>query len=288
MATKTKKAQSKYESVDAAAKQAADGAQSVIIEQPKEFLVALEIGEITPLIQNCFNQKSLEDMLRKHMGLTVTREKKVPRQCIERAKIINTKGQVCMPSTAFKKGMITARSLVKGITKTALQTQVYIKGNSIPIHYSEMVPRMDMVRTSGMSHTPDVRFRPEFRGWTARLAITFPDGFKVQSIVDLLNRAGSVGIGEWRPEKNGVFGRYRIIRQITDHKEIAEVISECEPLVQPLVIPEWAMDAEIDDEALRKVAYAEEHGSTEDEDPAPENDGIEHEVPPEKLDAEVA
>jgi hypothetical protein len=277
----------KYEKVNEQVKTAAASAQSVVIEQPQRMLVSLEITGVTPLIQNCFNQKVLEDMLRKHMGFNVTREKKIPRQCIERAKILNTKGIICMPVTAFKKSMLTARALVKGLSKTQLQTQVYIVGNSVPIQYREMVNRMDMVRTSGMGHMPDIRFRPEFRDWKARLVIQFPDNLKVQSLVDLLNRAGDVGIGEWRPERNGIFGRYAVTRHISDRKEIAEVMSECEPLVTPLVIPEWALDCEIDEKVLRKVAYSEEHGADDEDEADPSNANGEHEVPTDELDREV-
>jgi hypothetical protein len=261
----TKSPKSKFAQVDGAAKAAGDSAQSFIIEQPKRALLAFEITFDTPVIQNCFNQKALEDMLRKHMGLTVIREKKVPRDCIERAKVKNVEGSICTPTTAYKKGMLTARSLVKGITRTQLQTQVFVCGNSVPLVYKEMVPRMDMVRTSGIQRTPDIRFRPEFRECTARLVIEYPPfDFKGQTVIDLLNRAGSVGVGEWRPEKNGIYGRYHVSRLINEKKEIDEILKLCAPLVQPLIIPEWAMDAEIDTEMLRKIAYAEEHAEDDE------------------------
>lgn len=286
MATKkatTKTATTKYAKVNDAAKDVADTAQSIIIEQPTRALLGLEIGFETPVIQNCFAQKTLEDMLRKHMGLTVVREKKVPRECIERAKVKNTEGVICVPSTAFKKGMITARTLVKGISKTQLQTQIFVKGNAIPLNYEEQVHRMDLVRTAGINRQPDIRFRPEYRGCSARLVIEYPPGdFKVQSIVDLLNRAGSVGVGEWRPEKNGIYGRYYVKRHIDTQAEINEVLTECSPLVQPLIIPEWAMDAEVDEKLLRKVAYGEK------DEEQPDSPVETRELNEDELDEEVA
>ena len=56
----------------------------------------------------------------------------------------------------------------------------------------------------------------------------------MQTVVDLLGRAGRVGVGEWRPEKDGTFGTYNVVRHITDPKEIAEVRKQCAPaLVAP-------------------------------------------------------
>jgi len=231
---------------------------SDVIEQPKQLSICLEVDGTNPLIQNCFNQKVIEEMLRKHMGLSVQREKKVPADCIERAITRNTVEQVCLPPTAFKKGMLTAAGQVKGLKKTALRVSLFVEGGSIPITYSRMVPRMDMVRTSGMGRTPDVRFRPAFEDWKARLIILFGDTIPPQTVVDLLNRAGNVGVGEWRPEKDGTFGTYVVSRAISDPKEIAEVRTICRPQVKPLVIPEWAMNVELSDEILQKIATANE------------------------------
>lgn len=235
-----------------------------VIEQRKILSVALEIEGTAPLIQNCFNQKAIEQMLRKHMGLSVQKEKKVPAECVERAIIRNTDGVVCVPSTAFKKAMLTASTQVKGLKKTALRSALFVEGGAIPISYSRMTPRMDMVRTSGIGRVPDVRFRPSFEDWKARLIILFPESMPPETVVDLLNRAGNVGVGEWRPEKDGNYGTFAVARSVTDPKEVAEIRRICRPQVQPLVIPDWAMNVEISDELLKKIAGGEEEADETD------------------------
>jgi hypothetical protein len=239
-------------------------ASSAAIKQPETRSVGIEIEGTAPLIQNCFSQKSIEQMLRKHMGMTVEREVKKPREVIEAATIRNVKGVVCMPPTAFKKAMLTAAGSIKTLKKTQLRTQLFVEGNAIPITFEgAMVPRMDMVRTSGMARTPDVRFRPSFEGWKARLLIEFGDMLSVQTVVDLLNRAGSVGVGEWRPEKDGTNGTFRTIRILNDAKEVAEVRDICTPqLVRP-TIPEWALDMDIDPEILKRVFDGERASGTD-------------------------
>jgi hypothetical protein len=117
-----------------------------------------------------------------------------------------------------------------------------------------------MVRTSGPGRTPDVRFRPSFEGWRARLIIEFSDTIDVQSVVDLLNRAGRVGVGEWRPEKDGTNGTFIVSRHISNPKEIATVRDECSVPLVKLVIPEWALNAEMSPEILAKIADGGQEG----------------------------
>lgn len=229
---------------------------AISIEQPKVHSVALEVTGDSPLIQNAFSQKTIEQMLRKHMGFNVQKENKVPRQCVEDATIRNLKKEVCIPTVAFKNAMLTASMQIKGMMKTRLRPILYVEGQSIPVVFDKMTPRMDMVRTAtGM---PDVRFRPMFENWSARIVLQFADILPVQTVVDLLNRSGRVGVGEWRPEKNGVFGTYRVTRHISDAKEIAEVRDiSATPLI-PLVIPPWAMDQEISEELMDRIAQGQE------------------------------
>ena len=227
---------------------------SDIIKQPQTQLVALEIQGTASLIQNCFSQKSVEQMLRKHMGISVQREAKKPREVLEAATIRNVKGRVCIPPTAFKKAMLTAAVQVKGLKKTQLRTLLFVEGKSVPITFEEMIPRMDITRTSGMARTPDVRFRPEFTNWKARLVIRFGDVINATTVVDLLQRAGQVGVGEWRPEKDGTFGTFEVVRSIDKTKEVAEIRDECGVALVSLKIPEWALDADIDPALLDRIA----------------------------------
>jgi hypothetical protein len=239
-----------------AATQLSEGIKDVVIAQPRVLSVALEIAGTAELIQNNFSQKAIEQMLRKHMGFSVQKENKKPREVIENATIYNLDMRVCIPPVAFKSAMLTASTQLKALKKTQLRTALFVEGASVPITYEECIPRMDMVRTSGMTRTPDVRFRPSFTGWKARMIIQFSDSLSVQTVVDLLQRAGTVGVGEWRPEKNGTFGTFRISRHIVDPKEVAMVRKECSvALVRPR-IPDWALDANIDPTVLAK-AFAE-------------------------------
>lgn len=227
--------------------------QSLVIEQPSIMSIGIEVEGTADLIQNRFSQKSVEQMLRSHMGMSVQRERKKPREVLEDATVYNMDRKVALPPTGFKLAMLSAATQIKGLKKTQLRIALFIQGNSIPITFESMVPRMDITRTSGIGRTPDVRFRPSFQNWKARMIIQFADTVTVQTVVDLLNRAGQVGVGEWRPEKNGTFGTFRVVRHIDNPQELGEVAAECAVPLVPLRIPEWALDAEIDPQVLSKI-----------------------------------
>lgn len=260
----------KTEQLKEAAQAAAKGADKIVIRQPEIMELALEVSGTADLIQNNFSQKSIEQMLRKHMGITVTQETKKPREVIEQAKILNQEGKICLSPIAFKSAMVAAASTVKSLKKTQLRIGLFVAGGSVPIEYERMEPRMDIVRVGGASKVPDIRFRPSFINWKTQMIIQFSDMYNAATIVDLLQRAGTVGVGEWRPEKNGTFGTFRVTRHIEDAKEIADIRERCKvQLVRP-VIPEWALDLNIDANALSKLAGALGSAPTETDDEAEE------------------
>jgi len=56
----------------------------------------------------------------------------------------------------------------------------------------------------------DMRYRPEFSEWSVNVIVEIDsDLLNEQDVVNLVNRAGfSIGVGEWRPEKGGEYGRF--------------------------------------------------------------------------------
>jgi len=67
-----------------------------------------------------------------------------------------------------------------------------------------------MVRLNGK--TADIRHRGEFKEWSADLEVQYnEDWISAEQIANLISLAGfSVGVGEWRPEKNGQYGTFEI------------------------------------------------------------------------------
>jgi hypothetical protein len=72
--------------------------------------------------------------------------------------------------------------------------------------------REDMVRLSGIGNPADLRYRGEFVDWSCAISIKYnTNAVTAEQIVNLFNLGGfSVGVGEWRPEKDGRNGMFSI------------------------------------------------------------------------------
>lgn len=73
--------------------------------------------------------------------------------------------------------------------------------------------REDMVKIGGISKTSDLRYRPAFTDWKIDLIVTLIDTgtFTMESIINAINMGGYMnGIGEWRMERDGDFGRFHV------------------------------------------------------------------------------
>jgi hypothetical protein len=92
---------------------------------------------------------------------------------------------------------------------TDARTAFHIEGDLLRIN-GEPRPREDMVRLQG--NTADIRYRGEFVEWSIDLPITYNARIvSAEQIVAMLDAGGfGTGIGEWRPEKDGQFGRFHV------------------------------------------------------------------------------
>jgi hypothetical protein len=86
----------------------------------------------------------------------------------------------------------------------------HVDGEMVAIQAGPPKMRQDMVRV-GMG-TADVRFRGEFTQWAVDLTVSYnAAALSPEQIVNLFNLAGfGVGVGEWRPEKDGGYGRFHV------------------------------------------------------------------------------
>ena len=120
------------------------------------------------------------------------------------------KARFGFPACAFKAAAVDA-GFQQGILakKTTARGAFHIIGDMVEI---EGTPNMreDMVRI-GMG-VADIRYRGEFKNWSAELLIRYnPTSMSAEQIINLLNIGGFAnGVGEWRPSKDGSFGTFHI------------------------------------------------------------------------------
>jgi hypothetical protein len=166
------------------------------------------VGE-TPLIVHAWSEKTKRQMLDKQMKrATQGKEAKDPDADYEACFYRTKSGGYGFPAIGVKAAMVSAARYVDA-KMTVLRGAFHIDTEILPI-LGEPRKREDMVKV-GIG-TADIRYRPEFPEWKIPVAIRYNTAaISAEQIANLLNVAGfGVGIGEWRPERNGSFGCFRI------------------------------------------------------------------------------
>jgi hypothetical protein len=105
------------------------------------------------------------------------------------------------------------------VSMTAVKQFLFVHGEHSDTEGQALVPivgepkmREDVVRLGGASRSADLRYRAEFREWSAVLRITYVKSCLARgAVLSLLDAGGlGVGVGEWRPQHDGPFGTYAI------------------------------------------------------------------------------
>lgn len=167
-----------------------------------------------PLIMHAWNPKAIEMMESKQQKkATGPRKAKDPEEEFQGARYKIDEKTDGIPAIAIKSCAVEAGTSL-GLHKTDLRKSFFVCPDG-----EELVPiicpkgpemKRDMVRV-GMG-TADVRYRPMYRNWSCKFTVEYnQDLISAEQLFNLFDHAGySVGLGEWRPQKNGPFGRFRV------------------------------------------------------------------------------
>jgi len=193
-----------------------NGKAQILVELPEFDIrtITVHIVGDAPLICHRFDDKMKKQMLDKQMGkATAGKAVKSPEDDFRASLYAMPGGKYGFPAIAFKNAAVTAcTSLGKAITKMTARQAFHVVGDLIEIKGTP-TPREDMVRV-GPSKSADIRYRGEFQEWSCSLTIRYNARvLTADQIANLINIAGfAVGVGEWRPEKNGQFGLFHVKR----------------------------------------------------------------------------
>lgn len=175
----------------------------------------VKIKGISPLIVHNFDQKITLEMEAKQQGKAKTEKHKirVPEDDFEGAKHKSPIGFEGFPAGGFKKAFIRGAKMTGLVMKDA-QMAFFVKADCeetqlVKIN-GDCRMRTDMVRV-GMG-SADIRYRPEYLNWNATIKVEFNEGLiSVEQILQCVKAAGyGCGIGDWRPEKGGGYGRFEL------------------------------------------------------------------------------
>lgn len=189
---------------------AAAGQVGIVLPAMNLQTVTITVVGDSPLIVHAWSAKAKKQMLDKMMRKAVgKREAKDPEREYEESLYRHPGGGFGFPSVAFKTAMVSACRFAENVKMTELRGALHVLGDMVKID-GQPSPREDMVKV-GMG-VADIRYRGEFKQWKATLTIQHNVGvISAEQIANLLNIAGfSTGVGEWRPERDGPYGRFHV------------------------------------------------------------------------------
>lgn len=200
-------------------------AQVVAIDVPKVKIGILEVTLVgdSPLICHAWDEKTKRAMLEKQMKKAAPKkEAKDPEAQFKASLYPHPDGGYGFPSVGFKAAAVSACRYADGVKMTEARGAFHVVGEFVKIEGTPTM-REDMVRI-GMG-VADIRYRGEFRKWKATLQIRYNENsLSPEQIMNLLNTAGfGVGVGEWRPEKDGSYGMFHVAtsKEVTMPRESA-------------------------------------------------------------------
>lgn len=190
------------------------GASTTAIQLPAMRIEAVQLTLVgdSPLIVHAWSEKAKRQMLDKQMKrASKAKEAKDPEADYEACFYRTPDGHYGFPAIAVKSAMVGACRFVD-MKMTEARGAFHIDAEMLRL-FGAPRPREDMVRL-GLG-VADIRYRPEFPEWQMPVIIKFNASIiSAEQIANLLNTAGfAIGIGEWRPEKNGSYGRFHVGRE---------------------------------------------------------------------------
>lgn len=210
-------------------KKKAEAVAEVIIPPIDIRTVTIKVVGDSPLIVHKWSEKAKKEILDKQMKVAKTKGHEAkspvadfiqslywiegePQELTEAgfAQAIQNGARFGFPSVAFKAAAVAA-GFRSGITpnKVGMYAAFHIDKELLEIHGTPSM-REDMVKV-GMG-TADIRYRGEFPEWWAIIPVHFNAGvISLSQLTNLFNLGGfACGVGEWRVEKGGEFGRFHV------------------------------------------------------------------------------
>jgi hypothetical protein len=184
----------------------------------------------TPLICHAWSEKAKESMLAKQVkDASEGLKARDPEQDFEDSLYEMTSGVYGFPVTAVKKALLQVAHKDRGVPRETVRGAMWLhagmvrvrpaKGGAIcdmplvQIYGSKPEMREDMVRVgAGLNKKATLSYRAQFTTWALRIkgllnVSVCPMGW----VPFLATHAGiAVGVGDWRNEKNGMFGAFHV------------------------------------------------------------------------------
>lgn len=167
---------------------------------------------------NKFSEKAKQEMLDKQLkkakGAKSARNLK---EEVEAATYKLPNGKYGIPASGLKNCAVSACKFIEGFPMTKARGAFFVHEDAdglVEIKHNGRRVDERIVRLNGPANVPMVRFRPRFDKWSCTFKITYDtDTISAEQLVNIYERAGfSIGLCEYRPEKDGNLGMFRVKR----------------------------------------------------------------------------
>ena len=198
---------------------------SIKIEPIRQSVISVGITGTSPFISHAWSEKGL-----RQLRMTAAERKKQPKVARSpedealQAAYYTDDGEFGIPAMALKSAIITAAHKDFGVPRVTVQKALFIERvgsqNIIPLQIDGKPKiREDIVRV-GINST-DMRYRCEFFPWSCEVGFVIDESvLNEKDVLTLIERAGfAIGVGEWRPERGGEFGRFEVNTAVAVSKE---------------------------------------------------------------------
>ena len=175
----------------------------------------VEITGITPLLQNKPAEYGFDEQWVEKKASTDWEKEALTKL------YVNSDGIIYQPATHIDRALIEAGKKIK-VKGQGKATYSKLFGSMVSVEEFEMTHKIqDYEIYKSLVVIPStkgrvMRYRPMFKEWSFEFHINSEDEISSDVIKEALEIAGKyVGIGDWRPEKKGKFGKF----QVTEFKE---------------------------------------------------------------------
>jgi len=172
--------------------------------------VEVGITGVTPLLVNRFHEEAQESAT---SGIRTRKEHLGPKEDAELKLYRNEHSEPYFPSENLRQSMISAAARSK-IGRRSAQSDaaaaLYLEPYCLPILGEwEVDARPVVIRATGGRI---VRYRPIFKDWSLRVRVNVDTDLLPLGLArKILDDAGNyVGIGDFRPQRKGPYGRFRV------------------------------------------------------------------------------
>ncbi len=115
------------------------------------------------------------------------------------------------PAQALKSAMVAACTHVDTITKVFARSAFHIDTAEPLLEIQGTKPEMHEATVRIGMDSGELRYRGIFKEWSITVPILITGRISISAVANLLKIAGQCnGIGDWRPECNGLYGRFEV------------------------------------------------------------------------------